>query len=350
MATPRDMSRAKWRGVDTKQRQRYAKDVMFVAHPKAAALLSAINQRRQLHAGTNVGRGILITAPPDGGKTRFIKYLGTLIPELTIRTPEFPDANEPFEERTVKEFVHQTVPSPCSLLTCANGTLQSLGHPGWNGSQASDQVLLAKSQLGIAGTKLLAVDNVQDIPEQKGPLGTSRVGLFYRDLIEDCRMIVLLFGTDEAEIVVTANKQLRRRVPGKLQLGGYDVSTVDGMALVLRVLDMIDDAFPMPEKSGLGVGKLGRALACATDGKVGAMVDILVSSLPFAFADGREHLTMKDVERGYTAHYLDYATAVNPFADDFQYRRLIRPGEPHFTAIDDDNTRRRKKKSTSSQM
>jgi hypothetical protein len=344
MNTTSEMKRAAWRGVDIKERQRYAKDVMFVAHPKAAALLSAIIQRRQLHAGANVGRGILITAPPDGGKTRFIKYLATLIPDLTIRTPEFPDPSEPFEDRTVKEFVHQTVPSPCSLLTCANGVLQSIGHPSWEGLKTSYQVRLAKSQLGIAGTKLFAVDNVQDIPEQKGPLGTSRVGNFYRDLIEESRMIVLFFGTDEAEIVVTANKQLRKRVPGKLQLGGYDVSTVDGMALVLRVLDMIDDAFPLAKKSGLGVGRLGKALACASDGKVGAIVDILISSLPFAFADGREHLTMKDVESGYTAQYLDYAAAANPFANDFQYRRLIRPGEPHFTAVDDDNTRRRKRK------
>jgi hypothetical protein len=118
------------------------------------------------------------------------------------------------------------------------------------------------------------------------------------------------------------------------------------MALVLRVLDMIDDAFPLAKKSGLGVGRLGKALACASDGKVGAIVDILISSLPFALADGREQLTMKDVESGYTAQYLDYAAAANPFANDFQYRRLIRPGEPHFTAVDDDNTRRRKRKSS----
>ena len=344
-----NVSRTKWRGVDIRVRQKYAKEVMFVAHPKAAALLNAIIQRRQIHAGTNVGRGVLITAPPDGGKSRFIEYLATLIPDLTIRTPELPEANEPFEERTVKEFVHQTVPSPCSLLTCANGLLQSLGHPSWeSGSKTKDQVPLAKTQLKIAGTKVLAVDNVQDIPEQKGPLGTSRVGNFYRDIIEDNRVIVLFFGTDEAEIVITANKQLRKRVPGKLQLGGYDISTVEGMALVLRVLDMIDDAYPLAEKSGLGVGRLGKALACASDGKIGAIVDILNSSLPFALAVGREHFTMKDLEHGYTAHYLDYAAEVNPFADDFQYRRLTRSGEPHFTAIDDQSARRRKWKSTSS--
>ena len=55
-----------------------------------------------------------------------------------------------------------------------------------------------------------------------------------------------------------------------------------------------------------------------------------------------ESISLSDISQGYRDLYLDYASAVDPFAAEFEPRRLIRPGEPHFTAIDERSTKANK--------
>ena len=65
------------------------------------------------------------------------------------------------------------------------------------------------------------------------------------------------------------------------------------------------------------------------------MSDLLIGSLVRAREAGREHITIEDAKKAYEDHFLDYSSAIDPFASGFIPRRLILPGEPHFTAIDE---------------
>jgi Bacterial TniB protein len=274
-------------------------------------------------------------APPDGGKTRLVKWLRDQFPDRVVTEQWDPEDEGSVVERTEKDLVAMDIPNPCKYVAVANEVLKALKHPNFRGNDPGTQSQLAIEQLKLARTIFLVVDNVQDIPEHRGPKGTSSIGGFFRDIIEQCAIIVVFLGTARAEIVISANDQLRKRVPAPLRLGGYDVSTELGLAQAMRLLRMVDDAMPLAEASGLGNGAFGRGLACAGDGKIGAIIDILSAGLVYTVEEGRERMTIDDARRGYEDHYLDYAKTTNPFEEGFQPRRLNQPGEPHFTEIDD---------------
>lgn len=330
----KQQARSRWDGVPLAIRLRHLKKV-FVAHPRAAAVIAAINQRKTIRQAGGHPRGFMVIAPPGGGKTRLIEFLSDLCPPQIVQELLDPLDEDSMADRTFHEMVKFTIPNPCKAAAVANSILAGLQHPDCRGIDFAKQATLVKKQLILAETNILLVDNVQAIPELRGPKGTSSIGRLFVELIDECNLVVIFLGTELAEIVISANDQLRKRVPATLSLGGYDVSTREGLASAMRLLDMLDDEMPLSEKSGLGAGQLGRGLACAADGKVGSMVDLITASLLYTCADGRECLTLEDARAGYKSHFLDYSSTIDPFADGFIPRRLILPGEPHFTAIDD---------------
>lgn len=327
--------RTRWRGVRVEERIAYIAQ-MFIAHPLAANIIEVVNRRTRIRLASQRARGILILAPPDGGKTRLIRYLEEQHPPKIVVDLLDPSDKDSIAERTERPLVCMSIPNPCNMTNVASAILDALEHPNFRREKdKAKQIEIVQNQLKLARTIILAVDNVQDIPELRGPKGTFNTGNLFRDIIEKCSIVVLFFGTGTAEIVIRANEQLRKRVPSPLSLGGYNVATTQGLASALRVLHEFDNDMPLAESSGLGEGALGRGLACAADGRVGAMSDLLIESLVRAREAGRERITIEDAKKAYQDHYLDYSSAIDPFASGFIPRRLVLPGEPHFTAIDE---------------
>lgn len=328
--------RARWKGATLEERAMYFK-AEFVAHGMAARVINALNQRKTILLATGDGRGLMILGPPNVGKTTLIQYLSAVYPQRVVRELLDPADEHSIVERTELDFVAVNIPNPCTFLSVCNAILKALGHPDCEGKDAATQKKLMMASLTLARVVFLAVDNVQDIPELRGPKGTSNIGNLFREIVDECHVIVLLFGTAAAQIVVNANDQLHRRGPGLLHLGPYDITTAAGLGAALLLIDQLDDALPLAEKSDLatlGKGSVGRGLACAGDGKTGTIKEILVAALVHTLAAGRERMTKEDLKQGYDDLYLEYAEEVDPWADGFKPRRLSLPGEPHFTMTD----------------
>jgi hypothetical protein len=291
---------------------------LFLAHPQLRRVLDAIAQRVESRNVVGQGHGLLIVAPSNGGKTRLLEYLSA----------KYPRVQHP--QRTVVPLVTVNVPNPCTPAGFASALLEAL-EGGQLGSKA--ELPRAEFLLSQAETSILAVDNTQDIPERRGPKGIDRVGNFIRDLIVKHRIIVLLLGTSAAEIVVNSNDQLRRRVPGKLSLCDYDITNSKGLGEYLRLIDLFDKALPLPMQSGLANGPVGKPLAFASNGRIGATADLIAAAIGCAAEQGELQLTLENFSTAYCRHYLAYADMVNPFVPGFNHwRRLDLPGEPHFDA------------------
>lgn len=326
---PDQVDREKWRGAPISARLG-AFGQVFIAHPTLATVIEAVRWRYQLLKDGGDPRGIMVLAPPDGGKTTLMEHLAKGLPPSEVRE-QLPDGS--YIDRTEIPCVCITSPTPCNLVGTANAILLSLNSPLAFGRQPKKQYDDAINQLKLAKTKLLIIDNAHDIPEQRGPVGQYHILSFIRDIVEKARIIVVMLGTDITETILLSNPQLHKRIPAPLRLGFYDVSTEVGLARCLRMLDALDDVLPFAEKSNLGSGALGYGLACAGDGRIGTCCTLLTGAFSYAIASGREHIVLEDVRKSYKQIYLDYAATVDPFAEGFKPRRLILPDEPHFQFV-----------------
>ncbi|WP_077033077.1 TniB family NTP-binding protein [Pelomonas sp. KK5] len=310
--------RRDWAGVDLDQRLQHMES-LFIPHPQVVRLIEVLKERIDRRKATGVGLGLLGIAPSGGGKS-------TLIRHLHERWPRREDA-----DRTIVPFISFSVPMPCTPLNCSNSVLESLGDPLHHGKSTSEQTARAIALLRSCETAVVAVDNAQDIPDRRATRGIAVIGNYFRDLINAGGLILLMLGTAEAEIVVSSNGQLRRRIPGKLSLCGYEIDKATGLASYLKLIAKFEEQLPLCETSGLATSALGKALAFASNGRISYLKELLMAAVRHAVGAGHECITREHLKAAYVDVFLDYASAIDPFAPDFRdWRYLNRPGEPHF--------------------
>jgi len=313
--------RSAWRGVPLRDRLKALLSSFFV-HPQLSHLFAALEQRREMKVLTGRGVGLLGMAPSGGGKTTFARYLESVWPRVQEA------------ERTFVPFVSMEVPSPCTPSTFCNAILKALGDPNWDVDRIKVQRRRAHDLLRKCGTDVLAIDNVQDIPDARGPKGMKLIGNEIRNVIDQVGVVVLLLGTREARAVLDSNPQLKSRCPGPLTLCDYDITTREGLASFLRLLNIFDEHLPLAEPSGLGKGAMGWPFALASNGRMRHVVQMLNIAIRLAVDGGRERLTLEDLCNAYRGLFLDGAQVVNPFDPNFKdWRRLDRVGEPHFELL-----------------
>lgn len=314
MGTP-GLNCRNWEGVSLDERQAYF-DARYIAHPQAARFIDQVVERVHDKQTTGFAKGIRGIAPPGGGKSAMLRCLESRWPRLDE------------EERSTVTVVGFSVPSPCTPNSFAKTVLAVLDGPRRDSRDTRTPIEWAILQMQKAGTLLVIVDNTQDIPERRGEKGIAVVGNILRDFAD--KFVLVLLGTEQAEIVVKSNKQLARRVSGMLPLCSYDITIPAGLSMFLRIINEFERALPLCNQSGIATSRLGKALAFASDGRPGFVHDHLSLAMKYAVNDRRESINGGDLRRAYAYLFLDSANIIDPFEDGFkEWRRLDRPGEPH---------------------
>lgn len=310
------LGRERWRGASLAERHAAFKAV-YLAHPQSVRIIKNLDVRLRMQELSDDSTGIVVRCPSDGGKSAFIRYLRRRYPPVEK------------EDRTFYPIIGFNVPSPCNALRIANAILEEFHDPDAEGMNAGHQISRARRLFGEAKAKIIAIDNFQDVPERRGAKGVQIVGNALRDVI-DCNVIAVLLGTDEGDIVVRSNEQLRRRSPASLPLGYYDVMTKEGLAICLRLVDLFDEACPLAVKSGIAATWIGKAIVYGSNGKVGAMSRLFSYAMTACVDAGLEQLRLEHFQYAFNEYYAGFEHA-NPFIEaPRQWRRLDQPGEPFF--------------------
>lgn len=328
---PLDYNRSVWKDKPLLERMDHLIHLV-VMHPQFVRGLNAVRQRREMRKLSGKGLGLHIIGRSNGGKTTFMRYIHSMLPPIEKR------------DRSLRPFVGADTPNPVSNLGISNAFLESMGAPdcvGGKHSERRDQLL---HLWRVLETEVIALDNVQDVPEFRGYKGLRSVAAHLRTLVQKSGTCAIFLGTEAAEIVIDTYDQVKRRAPGRLYLGNYMVNTPTGMSEYLRFVDEYDKSLPLTCHSNLANNKerTGHAIAIASDGEPGATQSLMLGALVHAHKEGNECLLHEHFNRAYCELYLEYSDVVNPFKPDFDFNRgrLNKPGEPHFVDLSDWTKRR----------
>ena len=315
-----------WRQETLEARQSYFRDI-FLVHPQVVECLKALKGLRETRIFTDKGVGMLIKGRPGGGKTTCIKYLRNRYPRRL------------FDGGSEVPFVDITVPRSATALNLAIAVLEALGDPVTARQKLTESLKRLSILLTKCKTEIIAVDNVQDIPEVRRERGLQHVGNTLREIC-DVGPVLMLFGTEEAAVVVSSNAQLKSRITSEWNISAFDVGTPTGLGSFLILVDKFERALPLPSYGNIAAQRCGVALAIASDGAIGYLARLLASATLSCIKRDGDSLTAADLEAAYFATFGDSARTVNPFAPNFvELRRLTRPGEPHFISTPTENGR-----------
>lgn len=312
-----------WVNAPLEARLKHMNNEMFVPHPEMTVTMLAIKNRIKRCLQEDKGAAIFVEAPSGGGKTTLIRYFKKNMPD------------EVTDEETKVRVVSFSVPKVVTLKGMDTALLLALGDPKAGTGNHYDLDKRAITLLTRAGTEVIFIDNIQDIPEKRRAGGILQLGNWIRDLIDTSRRLVVLLGTKDSRTILQSNIQLMRRCPAKKVISYFNVKDPSRLKHFARFLREIDKRLPLAELSGLGEAndQTTFQIACATGGIHDYIFQILSAALSRAVSDGRERISQEDLAGAFNETFQDLGIGLNPFLGKVKHI-LDREGEPLYGLLD----------------
>jgi hypothetical protein len=316
--------KGEWRGRALSARVKHMASIL-VNHPDFSG--AAIEIRRRVKRAIRQGLGDLfgIVAATGGGKTTLANYFLTL-----WRDRVFPHV-------TWRRVLYFSVPPRPSSASMSSALLRALGDPSPDSGKTDVRKERVITLCKACRTRLVLIDNTQDIPERRAKKGIREVGNWIRDLESSVPALIVCLGEEPSLEVFSANRQVRRRGPAFKRLNYFvcDPENKEATKRFLRALYEIDLRLPLAQMSGLAEPRTAARIWAATNGIMGMIIKLLTEALEICVKDKGEAITQQHLAHAFELLMGDAAQNVNPFSEDFAFRALTEAGEPFHLWLED---------------
>ncbi len=314
------LTREAWRGMSLPERLDHLENI-YVKHPAVMNILSYVGRELEYRNADGKTSGLIIIAPSGAGKSALIKHLIRAYPKVET------------EESRTCPVIAFTVPTVPSSKTMGASLLKGMDDVLWDRGTAGRKFDRIGKLLGPAKTRLILIDNFQDIPTRRKSRGILNVATWVRDLCDiNFGGIVIALGTAESLKVRDANEQVQRRLKAKLSLpvfaGGSDAELKE----FAKLLKSIERLLPMAEDSAIYSVGMTKRMHCATKGNFDYLMTLLKNAICVAERKGEESITITTLHEAFAHEHGDYAASENPFAPDFLWTNLDQPGQVFYNA------------------
>jgi hypothetical protein len=307
--------RTRWAGSCIQERQAAFKKI-FIPHDPVAKILQAVDATVAYCAETGEPQGMMVIAETGSGKS-------TLCAQIHHR---YATKLQPLDV-TLRPVVIMQVPKPATPVKLARALLRAIGDPLWDSKQGGDPRDRAIVLLKECKTRIILVDNFHDVPERRDRKGARTITNWYRDLVDDAQVVMVLLGIRVALKALEGNEQMERRFTQIKYMDYFDLATADQIVSWKKLLVRYDRELPLAERSNFDVGNTAGRLFVATNGVFDYLMKLLRRAMSIAVARGSEKIEMADLKIAFDLERGDILPGSNPFDPAFKIRNLDRPGE-----------------------
>ncbi len=315
MGTQKSINKSIWKNVALGERTYYIAREMTVLYPDFLKIVKAIKRRRNRCQNEKKGAAIMCYIPSGAGKSFLCRYLENLWP-----------ANHEGEASVVPVVVFQ----PPSVLTenkMGEALLKAIGDPTPREGDTEGKNDRIKILVRCLKTLVVCVDNAHDIVQNRREKGVLLIGSWLRTLIDETNILLVLFGTSTAKLLVTDNSQLGRRGCLSYSITHFSIDTKQNIAKYKRFLHEIDKQLPLAKMSNLSDDTRALKIYWATNGIQDFIFQLLIEATIAAVEHGRETITDGDLETAFECMYGDAGNGINPFSSRGPERPLDQKGE-----------------------
>jgi hypothetical protein len=208
------------------------------------------------------------------GKTTFCKYYRNKFPRVQT------DGDDSIP------VLYRRVPTPATIKNLATEMLLELGDPKADRGTIENKTLRLRQLLKACRVELMFIDEVQHFIDRFSEKVLSQVADWFKLLIEDVNIPVVLIGLPEALEVLRVNPQLSRRFSHRCELLPFSFGEINETEQFRVFLNTIDGLLPLPERSDLAGPELSTRLFQATEGVIGSVMKLIRFSAVDAISNG----------------------------------------------------------------
>jgi hypothetical protein len=230
----------------------------------------------------------------------------------------------------VVPVLHVPIPSAATIASVADAMLTRLGDPGITVGTISARTARAIKLARALKVEVLLFDEAQHIQDRGQSPTQYMVGDWLKTVIDEVAVPTVLLGLPRTENLLQVNEQFRRRFTRRRDMRmGQDTDTpIESECLQLFIC--LAETLPMAITAGtFGWEELWSRVYYASDGRVAYVKKLLAGAIRLAIERDSKEIDPTLLKEAFTREiWWDGINALNPFANEFCFRRLNRPNEP----------------------
>jgi len=231
---------------------------------------------------------LLILGPSGAGKTTVVDLFKARYPRRDT------------DELTEVPVFSSSIFAPAEVGGVASKILDDLGDPDPYVGTVHGKTHRIVKLLRRCQVRMTLLDEFQHLAKQNTPKAMNKVSDWVKSILNDWKRPLVLLGLPEAESVVEANEQLRRRFLAKVVLRPYEWGKGDSIRKPFRdFLGNLDAALPVPGWSNFSDTTVAFRFHYATGGLVGYVMPIVRRAAMLAIKEGKNSVPLEVLARAY---------------------------------------------------
>lgn len=293
-------------------------DDEYLPFPPFVSAAEKIEENIALYRETGLAHNLLVLGESGTGKSSLCRWIERQYPRGVL------------PERDIVPVLVVPVPPAATIASMVEVMLKELGDPSPSIGTASAKTARVVTLCRECCVEMILFDEAQHIHDRGKAATHYMVGDWLKSFIDHARVPTVLLGLPRVEQLLQINEQLRRRFSRRvrLALGQSDTETIHGECLQLFM--SLGACLPVPLSRGAySWEELGSRLYYASDGRVAYIKKLLACALRSALETSLGCIDPEALEHAFTEElWWEGVGKLNPFNDEFQFRRLDRGNEP----------------------
>ncbi|WP_440216645.1 TniB family NTP-binding protein [Chromobacterium piscinae] len=288
-----------------------------ILHPQFETAIERLRHAHQLSREGAAARNLLLVGPSGIGKTTVLEAFCTEFP--AVQTAEYLHC----------PILYVRVPATPTIRNLAEEMLIALGAGIQMRGSSTEKTSQLKILLRNCRTEFLILDEFHHFLKQ-GKRSVEDVTEWLKTLIDAIQIPVVLAGLPQAEEILQANEQLRRRFAAHISLTPFSLDSDEDKELFRSVLHAVDLHINQDHSLwGLADWDRVRRMYYASNGLIGYVSKIVFGALEIMIDQQRTRFQDWMLETAFTKYVWDRGREKNnPFNSKFVFRRLDQRDEP----------------------
>ncbi len=280
-----------------------------VIHPAFMQAMQLIEDVHQESSYSTDPHSVLVYGESGSGKTTIYETYIAKHNKVVSTTVDGMQA-------TNRVILYASIPSPASNVSVSEKLLSELGDPYPSRGTAPQKYNRLVKLIEANRVELIMLDEFQHFVDRDKEKVIYKVSDWFKSLINQTKVPVVLFGLKDSELVLDYNPQLSRRFPTRYQVKPFGYVSSSEVETFRRVLHEIDkqlmEVFDM--QSMLADEEFADRMYYATRGVIDSIMKLVRKAAKYAIDREAERVEIEDFAKAFELFtHVSSGKAVNPF-------------------------------------
>lgn len=284
-------------------KKRYVNKIR-ISHPEFVRVVNEIEDYMQLAKLEENPSSLLVIGDSGLGKSTIFEYIVNKHKKVTYT-----------EGGTNINIVSSTIPKPVTITHVTEKLLKALGDLRFDKGTRPNKLDRLEGYIKDCEVEFIILDEFQHFLKPGNTRVNHDVADWFKSLMNATSSSFILFGTQDAGLVLEDNNQLDRRFLNFIQIRPYGFKTSEEKKIFKELLHQFDIRLPFEQPSKLNTNEMSKRFYKASEGKIYVLHQVLSDATYYASKENAKNVALKHLARAFNRTSASRKIVSNPFLE-----------------------------------